>query len=726
MYNERYDFSGWVTKNDLRCTDGVTIRHGAFEDNDGQKVPLVWNHNHSTPANVLGHMVLQNRDEGVYGYGYMNNSTQGRKALDLIQHGDIGYMSIAANRIKRTPNNDVIHGNIYEVSLVYAAANPGAMIDSVISHSDVNGEDEEMATIYTDQLIHAAYYPDDVNNDSESINMLNAIIDALDDDEFEDVVEYAREITGVEDDTVFDNMSQDEAGQIVDFIFDHVEFDDDQYEDGYSDEDYEDEEDSDDEDEYDSEDDESGLEHADNTEEAIMAVLSSLTEADYKDILAHARKMVDDPNIKDEDLMNSLSEDQIEELGDYILGKLDEGEEVEHSDGGYFMRNNLFERNEDYQNVVEIENIMHSMVDDLKQGRNTLKGIEEAYADELLEHGITDIDQLFTVELDTNAPGWIRPEEPSIVASIINALKKTPRHTVHGRWADITEDEARAKGYIKGNEKLEEVFTLLNRRTHPQTVYKKQSFDRDDWVDITDFDLISWVKPEMREMLSYEIARAVLIGDGRASNSADKIDESHIRPIATDTTKNLFAQKVFGVTAATFVETVKRSRRLYRGTGKPNLYIDSELLTEIELIKDGNGRYLYGVGNRPATDEEIAQLVGCDECIAPEFMDGTGLAIRVNLNDYELACPTKGAATMFDDFDIDFNKMKYLIETRVAGALNTPKSAVIYTTAAATYTAVTNPTGNPAKNGWYELSDETYVLTTDRTVDSEKTYYEAA
>ena len=652
---DKYDFSGWVTKNDLKCSDGVTIRHNAFKANDNQKVPLVWNHNHSSPANVIGNVLLKNRDTGVYGYGFFNNTETAKLAKELVQHGDVVSMSIGARNVKRSSANDVIHGNIYEVSLVLAGANPGATIDSVITHSDEGAE--EKIVVFTDNLIHSALYPDD-----EEI-----------------VITHADEDDNQKTDTKKENDEDSSEDDINDLA---------------------------------------------------AQILASLTEDEMKELNKYIHKLAG--NVPDDKIIDSLTQDQLDDIMNYAFELMEKNSSDEENDEekddkeNEEMNHNVFDNNTDaYTANVELAEIKHAMLDDLVSGNGTLQAVAEFYSDKLLEHGITDIEQLFTVELDTNAPGWVRPEDPSLVTKIINGLKKTPRHTVHGRWADITEDEARARGYIKGNQKLEEVFTLLNRRTYPQTVYKKQSFDRDDWVDITDFDLIAWVKPEMKEMLNYELARAVLIGDGRATSSADKINETNIRPIATDIENNLFAQKVFGVTAATFVETDKRSRRLYRGNGKPSLYIDSELLTEIELIKDDEGRYLYGVGNRPATDEEIAQLVGCSECVAPEFMDGTGLAIKVNLNDYELACPSKGAAQMYDDFDIDFNKMKYLIETRVAGALNAPKSAVIYTTAAATYTAITNPTGNPSKNGWYELDNETYVLTVDTTVATGKTYYSA-
>ncbi len=679
-----YDFSGWVTKNDLRCSDGVTIRHGAFSGNHNAKVPLVWNHDHNSPSNVIGNVLLSNRDEGVYGYGTFNNTERGQDAKELIQHGDIGYMSIAARNVKRTSNNDVIHGDIYEVSLVYVPANPGAAIDNVIMHSDGTGEH---ITFTNDMLIHAAEYPDDEDDedDGEDTSVLEQYLDTLTDDEMEDLVQYAKKVAKVDSDDlddIFDNLNDKQIDQIVNYMFDN--FGDEEDEDT-DDSDEEDDEDTDDSDEniQNESDGEGEVSHSDAVDAyLIQDVLSMFEEDDFDSVITHARNMVGH-YVPDEKLFDYLNAEQRDDLANYILDTYES--KLQHSQGENEMRRNVFEQNNgNAQQSEELIALKQSVAQELVHSELKLTEVFAAHEDEFLQHGITNIEGLFTVENDTGAPGWIRPEEPSLVAQIINKVKKTPAHTVHGRWADITEDEARARGYIKGNEKIDEVFKHLNRKTFPQTIYKKQTFDRDDWIDITDFDLIAWVKPEMEEMLKYEMARAIFIGDGRSVLSTDKIDEEHIRPIATDTgTNGLFVTKVYGITATNFVETVKRNRRNYKGTGRPTLYIDLQVLTDIELVKDETGRYLYGAGNRPATDDEIAQLVGCDGCVCPEFMDNTGLAIMVNLADYELACPSKGAAKMFDDFDMDFNKMKYLIETRVAGALNKPKAAVVYTTGAA-------------------------------------------
>lgn len=621
---EKYDFAGWVTKNDIRCTDGLVIRHNAFLDNDSKTVPLVWDHSgQSTPENILGHIKLENRDNGVYGYGKFNDTDRGQTCKKLVQSGDIGALSIAANRVRRANGNQVVHGNIYEVSLVMSGANPGAYIDS-ISHSD-NGVEVLDEILFSSEHIHSLDYPDD--------NI----------EGFEHASKEKKEPAPKEEPN-----GQNGAD----------------------------------------------IELTDEENKAIEDAVASLSQDDLKKILDFIIKNLHGgrPFNDEEDFtsfMANLSDEDSDKLANFLFSQ-ENSEDVKHSDNYYEeddqMAYNVFENNNNnLQNEEELIEIKHSMINDLKQGVDTLQGVVRAYEGDLIEHGVTNIDMLFAVEPDKGAPGWIKPEEPSIVETILSKIKTTPQHQIHGRWADITGEEARARGYIKGREKLDEVFPVLNRRTHPQTVYKKQSFDRDDWADVTDFDLVEWVKPEMQEMLRYELARAVLIGDGRKDSSPDKINENAIRPIVKD--DKLFVTKVYGITADTFIETAMRSRRLYKGSGRPDLFCDLVLLTEIELKKDGDGRYLYGSGNAPASDSDIAKMLGVNSIICPQFMDGTGYAIEVNLSDYEFAVPDKGKAKMFDDFDIDFNKMKYLIETRLAGAMNQPKGAVVFTKEAAPTTS---------------------------------------
>ena len=569
-----YDFSGWVTKNDTQCSDGVIIRQGAFLENDQKKVPLVWQHNHADIDNVLGHVILHSRDKGVYGYGFFNSSDKAQTAKELVQHGDISAMSIAANKVKRKNGRDVVHGNIYEVSLVLAGANPGALIDSVIKHSD-EGEDEESAVIFTDNIIHSALNPDD-----------------LDDEE----IEHAEEEETNED----------------------------------------------------------GL------ESLIKDISETFTDEELEHIGNYAMSLAP-KGTKKEDLINVLTEEQLEQVSDHIQQMLnddsDEEEEEEEE-----VKQNVFSTQKPEETLTHAD-----LAADILADAESCGSLRQSFAnhkDEMLEHGIETIDDLLTVEVTTGAPGFIRPEEPSMVDKILSSVNTTPRHTVRGRWADITTEEARARGYIKGNEKVEEKFSTWNRETYPQTVYKKQSLDNDDIIDITDFDIVIWLRGEMREMLRYELARAVFLDDGRISSSADKIKTDKIRPIVED--EDEFVTTINSVTAETFIETVLKNKPLhYKGTGQPSLYMDESLLVEI------------------LSRQALAAKLGVKEIVTPEFMSGKGIAVMVNLKDYEMACPAKGKAKTYEDFDIDFNKHKYLIETRVAGALNTPKSAIVFDKAAA-------------------------------------------
>lgn len=663
------DFSGWVTKNDIRCSDGVLIRRNAFSENDGASVPLVWNHNRNEPSNILGNIKLENRSNGVYGYGYFNDNPSAKAAKELIRHGDIASLSIAANKIKRTKTNDVIHGNIYEVSLVLTGANPGACIsDSYITHSANYASEDEHIELYTgldfydDQIIHSDS-TDDLNDEDvpSSDEILKMVIDALTKDELSQVLQFAAskvngDTSGMSAEEIIDNLSDDDLQKVIDMILSFFD------------------------DESDTSDDE--VEHSGvygEYDSDVNTVLSALTPEELNDVANYVRSIAD-KDISDDEIMQSLSDDQVDDVIDYVVDILSQDDgKIEHSEEDN-VRRNVFDNVQDKKrNDEELDEIKHSMLQEITSGSDTLQGVYKAHKDELLEHGIEKIDDLFTVEQDKGAPEFLRPEEPSIVDTIISGVTARQARSVHGRWADLREDEARARGYIKGNKKFDEVFKLLNRRTFVQTIYKKQSFDRDDYIDIEDFDLLDWVKPEMREMLSYEIARAIVIGDGRDETNPDKIKEEYIRPIALD--DDLFNTKVFGVKADSIVETIKKHRRDYRGLGRPIALADLQLVTDAELIKDGNGAYLYGSGHAPATDEDMAKLFGVTQLVMPEFMDGTGLVIIVNLKDYQIATPAKGVTNMFDDFDIDYNKMKTLIETRCGGALNKPYSAVTYSTA---------------------------------------------
>lgn len=576
MTKKAYDFAGWVTKNDIRCSDGVTIKHDAFRENDGQKVPLVWNHNYTSPDNVLGHVLLQNQELGVYGYGYFNDTKDGQNAKTLVQHGDVSSMSIGARKLKRE-NTNVVKGSIYEVSLVLAGANPGAMIESIMQHADEG--DEEKAIICTGNLIHSS-----------------------------------------------DDLISDEDGQN----------DDNQQE-------------------------EDIIEHAEDDEQTIEDVINSMTDV-QKDAVYALLGMVSDSaagSNDDSEDNDSKEEDQ--------LTQNDKGDTED-------MKNNVFNKdaNEKKDNGATLK---HAANEVLKLAFSTkassLRDMLRENED-VLTHGINSIEMLFPDAYNStngNVPIIYKDPNTQYVA-ILNAINKTPFSRVKTLVADLTEEEARAKGYVKGNMKKEEFFSLIKRVTTPTTVYKKQKLDRDDIIDITDFDVVSFMNVEMQMMLKEEIARAVLVGDGRDFSSEEKISEQHIRPIISD--NEFFTIHKNFAAAGAFIEAVIKAMAEYRGSGLPSMYIDPILLADVKLLKGTDGRYLFG--DIPSNDA-IATRLGLKEIVPTTFMTGNG-AIIVNLSDYSLGATKGGQVTTFDQFDIDYNQHKYLIETRLSGALTLPKSAI--------------------------------------------------
>ena len=553
---KKYDFAGWVTKNDIECSDGVIIKQNAFKANDGDTVPLVWNHNYDNPNNILGHMVLKHMDKGVYGYGYFNDTEEGQNAKKLVQHGDISSLSMGARKVKRSGAN-VIHGVIYEVSLVLAGANRGAKIESVLSHGD---DGEEEAVIWTGTLIHSG---DD-------------IIDSV-----EEEVKEEEEITHADDVTIQD---------VIDTM-------------------------------------------NDQQKEAVYALLGAVADFGAEQIN--------------------------EEKGD------DET-----------MKQNVFDKAKN--NSEEL--LKHSLTDAVKQaitGKGTLKDALAAVEikdgeGEVITHGINSIEMLFPEAFhSTNGNAPIMYKDPNTAyKEILNGVYKSPFSRVRTLVADLTEEEARAKGYIKGNMKKEEFFSLMKRTTTPTTIYKKQKLDRDDIIDITDFDVVSFMNAEMRIMIEEEIARAILVGDGRDVMSEDKINEQNIRPVISD--HDFFTIKKNYASASVFVETVIKAMAEYRGSGMPDMYIDPNVLADVKLLKGNDGRFLFG--DIPST-EAIASRLGLRKIVPTSFMIGKG-ALVVNLSDYSLGSTKGGQLTSFDDFDIDFNPYKYLIETRLSGALTMPKSAI--------------------------------------------------
>ena len=558
---EKFDFSGWATKANLKCSDGRTIMKDAFKDNDGKSVPLVWNHQHNDPTNVLGHALLQNRDEGVYAYCTFNDSEAGKTGKLLVQHGDVCALSIWANQLKQNLNN-VVHGNIREVSLVLAGANPGAFIDSIIMHGEESDED---AIIYTGEDIVLSH-----SNESEDKKM-------------------------------------DEADKNVET----------------------------------------------NKEETVA------------------------------DVFNTLSEKQKNVVYAIIGQALEEGEESdnEESEGGNEMKHNVFDQTEEKKNDVLSHDAMNAIISDGKRF-GSLKESFLAHAD---EYGIKQIDYLFPEAESLNNPPEFIKRETDWVSKVMNGVHRTPFSRIKSSFADITADEARAKGYIKGNLKKEEVFTLLKRSTTPTTIYKKQKLDRDDIIDITDFDVVAWLKSEMRMMLNEEIARAILIGDGRLSSSDDKINEQNIRPIASDAELysvrvpvNVAASATTDDKAKAMIRAAVKARKEYKGSGNPTFFTTEDWLTDALLLEDTMGHRLY------KNESDVAAAMRVSNIVTVPVMEGAKgpnggdlIGIIVNLNDYNVGADKGGAINMFDDFDIDYNQQKYLIETRCSGALTKPYSALV-------------------------------------------------
>lgn len=580
------DFDGWATRCGIRCADNRVIAPNAFADNDGDTVPLVWNHDHNNPENVLGHAVLENRDEGVYAYCFLNDTDNGELAKKLLRHGDIKSLSIWANDLAQKGKN-VVHGIIREVSVVLAGANPGATISNIMCHS-ADGDSFELddeAIIYFDSEIHMEHSD------------------------------------GAKDKEEPQNEPSKEAP----------------------------------------------------------------TKTDTKTI---------------QDVLDTFTKDQLTVMY-YLLNEAMSNDKTENasSEKGEddSMKHNVFDTNGSAGNnisaMVDMEEIKSAISDMKRYG--SLKesmlahGIDFSSGDEngILSHSIDNIDYMFPddqlalpgVQYIARDMGW--------VDQVLAKVHKSPFARVKSLFANITEDEARAKGYIKGKLKKEQVFSLLKRSTAPTTIYKKQRIDRDDLLDITDFDVVVDIKKEMRMMINEELARAILIGDQRLASSDDKINEANIRPVWTD--EELFTVKARFTTTAddmerakNFIKTVKKNRKLYKGTGSPSLYAGEDIITDCLLLEDNNGRVIYDTIEKLATALRVKEIVSVppmDGLQRTDTSDGKTydlLGIIVNLADYNVGTNRGGQISFFDDFDIDYNANKYLIETRCSGALVRPYSAI--------------------------------------------------
>ena len=626
---EKFDFSGWATRNDLECSDGRIIRKDAFADDDGKTVPLVWMHQHNDPENVLGHAMLVNEKDGVRAYGVFNNTDMGRLAKELVSNGDIKYMSICANKLKQDGSN-VLHGAIKEVSLVLAGANPGALIDNpMLQHSDGSTEYElDEAIIYSGyELCHADADKDEEDKKEEEMKKDKTVQDVLAtfNEEQKQLLYYLVGTAAGADDGL--DESEDE------------------------------------------------VKHADSDKggNTLKDIFETLNE-EQKNVLyllvGKAKEEADGKATNEEN-----DEDD------------DEGEDEEKS-----MKHNVFEQDYDDTTVLTHADMSAVLADAKRCG--SFKQALESYAENTLQHSINDIQMLFPEEKNVTdgAPAFVKRDD-AWVTTVFNSVHKSPFSRVKTVFANITEDEARAKGYIKGKQKKEEVFGLLKRTTTPQTVYKLQKFDRDDVIDITDFDVVAWVKGEMRVMLNEEIARAVLVGDGRVSGAEDKINEQNIRPIWKDDDFYTIHKSVTIAPAATnydkaeaIIEAALRARKDYKGSGTPDAFFDPDTITTMLLAKDTTGRRIYNSISDLASALRVKNIyeVPVFEGLEREDKQSkkhTLLGIIVNLTDYNIGADKGGSVNLFDDFDIDYNKYTYLIETRCSGALVRPYSAIVIETA---------------------------------------------
>ena len=567
---EKFDFCGWASKNNLRCSDGRIIRKDAFKQNDGETVPLVWNHDHTDPYRIVGHALLENREEGVYAYCKFNDTDLGKTARIYVEHGDITQMSIYANQLQQQGDN-VIHGSIREVSLVLAGANPGAYIESVVKHGD---ESDEEAVIFT----------------GEDITLIHSEEAAT---EEEEVVSHANEST--------ENTSTEE------------------------------------------------------------------TTSEKEETIA--------------DVFNTFSEKQKTVVYAMIDQALEEGAKNKNDEGDESMKHNVFDQTTETNENVLSHDAMNTIIADAKR----YGSLKESFLAHAQEYGIENIDYLFQESKTLNNPPEFIKRDTGWVNEVMSAVHHTPFSRIKSMFADITEDDARAKGYIKGNLKKEEVFSLLKRTTTPTTIYKKQKLDRDDVVDITDFDVIAWLKTEMRMMLDEEIARAILIGDGRLASSDDKINEDNIRPVIKDSelyTVRTVVNVAHGATdddkAKATIKAAVKARKNYKGSGTPTLYTTEDFLTNALLLEDTQGHRLY------KNESDVAAAMRVSKIVTVPVMEGVKgpngkdlIGVIVNLKDYNVGADKGGAINMFDDFDIDYNQQKYLIETRCSGALIKPYSAIV-------------------------------------------------
>lgn len=611
--DKKYDFSGWATKNDIECSDGRVIMRDAFRHNNGDKVPLVWNHQHNTQDNVLGHAYLENRKDGVYAYCKFNNTNAGETARELVKNGDVDKLSIYANKLK-SQQNKVVHGVIREVSLVLAGANPGAFIDSVMVHAE-DGSEEEEGFIYTEESIEL----DKTKKKKEDPEW----IDSKEDDSKED-----DKNNNPEEDPKMKN--------------------------------------------------DNNMKHADE-EMTVQEIFETLDDQQKEAVYAIVGQAVEDAT---------------------------GGEDDQSNEGDDNMKHNVFDSYEDTMETVLTHNAFKEDVikDWKKQG-----SMRESFLFHADEYGF-DPDLGFTplfpdAQMINQEPQMIEKDN-SWVADVMSSVKHSPFSRVKASYGKLKEPEARAKGYIKGTKKVDSKIAFLNRVTTPTTVYIKSEIDRDDIVDITSFDVIAWQKKELRKQLDKELALAMLVGDGRSEADDHKINEQNIRPILSDDDMYTIKYKIReGVdfkqptnsssdndsVSKGIIRGALRARKEYKGSGSPTFYTTEDVLTDLLLIEDQNGRAIYESVEKLATTLRVKKIVTVPEMEADNYKNVYGLI--VNLNDYTAGADQGGSINMFDDFDIDYNQMKYLMETRMSGALTVPFSAIALLKDVTPESAGTNTSG---------------------------------
>lgn len=611
--NKKYDFCGWATKNDLPCSDGRTIKANAFSAQDGAEVPLVWQHDHSSPDLVLGHAVLENRPEGVFTYGYLNESPMGKRAKELLKNQDIKSLSIYANGLKQQGGN-VLHGVIREVSLVLSGANPGAVItDVAIAHGD-------SVSIVEDEFIY------EVGEDNVELTLQHASKD-------EDTEEEGDKMKDTEKKESKAEETKKEAKE------------------------------------------------SEDSEETVGDVLKTFNEKQRKVMEVLIGKAI-------EDTKNGELDDDEE----------DEEEDVEHSGlGEDDMQYNVFENkgtNEASVTKEEFETLMHDAFKDVNKYGGSLK---ESFLAHAAQYGMENIGVLFPDAKNISSTPDFIARQQNWVTEFLNFVHKTPFSRIKSTFANITADEARARGFVKGNKKVNEVFQLLKRTTTPFTIYKKQQLDRDDVLDITDFDVVMWLKGEMQLMINEEIARAGLFGDGREDLAAEKIDETKIRPVAKDA--DLFSLKYnfegTGEAAAkAFIVAHVKAMANYRGQGEIKMFIRQSMLTELLLLTDTMGRDLYENVDKLAIKLQVSKIVP-----VPDEVCGKVTSVTLGGQGYNIGSDKGGSLNMFDDFDLNYNQMQYLLEGRCSGAMTVPYGAIVLANKAdQPYTAVP---------GSYDISKKT-------------------